>query len=464
VLHPARLRAGRATAGAGRGLHLARARRHPDPPDARGAADGAGARPPSRGRPRLQGDARSPARARLRDPARPRTLGRTARPRSRPRWASRRADGCTPELGALAERAEAHAVEVAAARRRLTAIVAAPARIEEADAGADRALAVGVGVERLAAGALDEGEAPNPLGPRRRGPLRADPARTPVAELVAVERVPQVEELRAGSRRRGAHRGDYRARPFCRRPVGVAVPDRAAALAEPAPAHLRIADPAPRGEGGRVPHRHQPVIRTTVAGGGHRGMNPAQRLRHAPLHRRQRDIDVGLGGAATERGVLLGAARPVQRTARYQLAEADIVGANGKHDHPHLVAPGYGGQLIRLWRLAEVPTAVHRRRPDVRQPRARAGEVDLLRDWYRRTENRRYVGAVAVVLLRSSVDPPRVVLADPAITPEGSAIGSGPGPKRFRAVAEPAPALAGDEAVPHRDNRRRSRASPRRDW
>ena len=68
-----------------RRLHLARARRHPDPPDARGEPDGAAARPPRRRRPRL----------RRRPLARLREHGFEVRP-GREHWGAPRAHALAP--------------------------------------------------------------------------------------------------------------------------------------------------------------------------------------------------------------------------------------------------------------------------------------------------------------------------------------------------------------------------------
>src|SRR5680860_962239 len=98
----------------------------------------------------------------------------------------------------LSQPLQAHAVLVAVSGRRVASEVAGwLGSVVEGDANADRALTVGVGMEGLAQRAGGEAEAAHPLGRGRVGAVGADPPGAAVAELVAVERVPEVEELGA---------------------------------------------------------------------------------------------------------------------------------------------------------------------------------------------------------------------------------------------------------------------------
>src|SRR5262249_34256322 len=143
---------------------------------------------------------------------------------------------------------------------------AAGAGVEEGEAAAEGALAVGVGVERFAAAALGDGEAADPLGAGLGGTGVADPVRAAVAELVAVEGMAEVEELGAGDGGHLAQGGDYRIDRGGGGPIGVGVPERAAAFGQPLPLGLRIAQPAAGREGGGVAAEHQPVVAAAVAG------------------------------------------------------------------------------------------------------------------------------------------------------------------------------------------------------
>src|SRR4051795_13692852 len=203
------------------------------------------------------------------------------------------------------ESLEAHAVDVAATRFEAAGVVTGRTRVEEPDAGAEGTLAVGIRMQGFARGALDEGEAPHPLGARRRWPLRPDPARATVAELVAVERVADVEVLGADRRGRRPERRVDRVRRLPRGPVGVGIPDRAAAEVEPAPATLGVADPAPGWQRRGVAHGGEAVVRTHVAGSGHRRSYPGRRTPPPPRRCRKRGVEIGLGAFAAKGWVLL---------------------------------------------------------------------------------------------------------------------------------------------------------------
>ncbi len=345
-------------------------------------------------------------------------------------------------------RLQPHAAGEAAAGGRPAGVVASWPQVEQADAGADRALAVGVRVQGLAGRALGEGEAPDPLGGGGGGAGRPDSLGPAVAELVAVERAAEVEELGAGLCRRGSHRRHDRARAASRGPVRVGVPERAAALVEPAPSLLGVAEPGAGRERRGVAHRHQAVVAAPVAGGRHRPPHADQGAADPAPGGGQGRVDLGLGVTAAVDRVLGGAARPVECAGRHQFAEADVVGADRDEDHADVVVGRDARQPVRLRGLAEVRSAAECRRPEVHRPGSGAGEVDAEVDRHRGADRRRHVGAMAAVTLAGAVDAGGVVLADaPAVAVEGRPVGPRAGPERLGAVAQPAAALAGDEAV-----------------
>ncbi len=309
-------------------------------------------------------------------------------------------------------------------------------------------------MQRLARRALREGETADPLSTERGGPRGPDQVGVAVAELVTVEGVAEVEELRIGGAGRHPHRLGQRRDGVPGRPVGIGVPDRAATLAQPAPTRLGIAEEPARREGRGVAGDDEAVPPRWVASGRHRGANAVQRSPQPTLGRGQRRAQCCARLAAAERRFTLVAACPIECTTGNQVAEADVVGTRREHDHPHLGPLGHAGELVDLRRLAEVRFAARRRWPEVAQTRSRAGQIQPLVDRDRGAGDRRHVGAVATVLLAVPVDPLRRVGATPAAAGIRLPVGPGAATTRFTAVAEPAPTLAGDEAVAERDYRR----------
>jgi hypothetical protein len=190
---------------------------------------------------------------------------------------------------------------------------------------------------------------------------------------VAVEGVAEVEELAAAAGRHLAQGGDDRIDPGPGRPVGVGVPERAAAFGQPAPAGLRVAQPAAGRERRGVAAEDEAVVALVVAGAAHRPPHAVEDPGDAPASARQQGVDLGLGVAVADlrRGGI--AAGPVERAAGDQFAEADVVGADRDQDQPHVEPPRHLRQPVGLGRLAEVGPAAHRRRPEVPRAGARAG-------------------------------------------------------------------------------------------
>ena len=147
-----------------------------------------------------------------------------------------------------------------------------------------------------------------------------------------------------GRRRRAGGRGTRRRRrprpPSSSRrstgrpargPVGVGVPDRAAAFAEPAPAVLGIAEPAARRERRRVAHRDQPVVRSARSRrAAIAARTPRSALRRPRVARRAGPPRSRAWAPPRQKvGSSSGAAGPVEGAVGDQLAEADVVGADG---------------------------------------------------------------------------------------------------------------------------------------
>ena len=174
-------------------------------------------------------------------------------------------------------------------------------------------------------------------------------------------------------------------------------------------------------------------------------------------------LDLRLRIVVTGGRIVLRAARPVDRAFDHQFAEPDIVRPHRHHDHPHVVAARDHRELIGLGRLAEVFGTAFSRGPEIAGLRPRAGEVHLLVDRDRGALDRRHVGAMAIVRLARPVDALGVVFAAERPALDRGTIGPRARPERFRAVPEPAAALARDEAVAHGDDRRRPRCGGRDD-
>jgi hypothetical protein len=265
----------------------------------------------------------------------------------------------------------------------------------------------------------------------------------------------QVQVLGAGGRRRGLERfAEVDGRPVGG-PIGVGVPDRAAAFGQPRPTVLGIAEPSAFGKWRRVSHRNEPVVRAVVSRLAHRSPHPVQSSGHRTRRGRQRPTDLRLRIDVAGAQFILRTTGPVERAFSHQFAEADVVGPHRDNDHPHVVAPRHRRELVGLRRLTEVRGAAFGRGPEVACLRPRAGEVDLLVDRDRGALDRRHVRAVTVVRLARPIDPGRVVFAAERPAPIGGAVGPRPRLQQFDAVPQPAAALARDEAVPDRDDRGR---------
>ena len=311
-------------------------------------------------------------------------------------------------------------------------------------------------MERFAGRALGEREATEPLCGQRRRATRTDSFRPPVAELVAVEGVGQVQVLGTGRRRCPPQRfGQIGGRPI-RRPVGISVPDRAPPFGQSTPPVLRVPEPATLRERRRVARRDEPVVGTRVAVRPHHPPHPMQSRGDSPRGIGKRFLDARLRFAMAGGRFVFRAPRPIERAFGDQVSEPDIVGADRHHDHPHLVPPCHRRQLIGLRRLAEVRGTAFVRGPEVTCLGAGAGQVHPLVHIDRRAHDRRDVGAVTVVRLTRPVDAGGVIFATQRTASVGGAIGSRPRPERFGSVAQPAAALARDEAVTDRDDRGRS--------